>query len=86
MVLLLALLLALLLVHLVGMVHSEGMTMGGTCLFLLLGPLLIFAPRLRWRLPAAVAVREDGSRLARMEPECRAPPSERSLESIVLIC
>ncbi|HSJ28339.1 MAG TPA: hypothetical protein VLB67_09010 [Acidimicrobiia bacterium] len=71
--------------HLFGMEHSEGMGILGGCLFLVTVALVLVVPTIRWPLRVPVEARREGPPKAALHPVSRPPPIEASLASVVLI-
>lgn len=82
----LVLLAVVLLVHLIGMIHGDGMGLLATCLFLLAAALALAVPEIRRPLVPADAVRPPDAGPRAAVPACRPPPREGTLRGVVLIC
>lgn len=82
----LVLLAVVLLLHLIGMDHSGGMSMIGTCLFLLVAALVLAAPESAWRAVPGMAARVNARWPHQAEPVCRPPPRDGPLRGVVLVC
>jgi hypothetical protein len=85
-VLVLLLLAILMLWHLIGMDHRDGMGALSTCLFLLVAGLLLAAPETAWRVRPPTVLRPHESWPPLVEPVSRPPPGEGPLEGTVLVC
>ena len=85
-VLVLILLAVLMLWHLIGMDHRDGMGALSTCLFLLVAGLLLAAPETAWRVRLLAVLRPHELWTASLEAVCRPPPGEGPLEGTILIC
>lgn len=72
--------------HLFGMVHSEGMGILGGCLFLLVAALVLIVPAVERRVRVSAEARPERPEAAEIDPVCRPPPVEAAIESVVLIC
>jgi hypothetical protein len=72
--------------HLIGMDHSEGMGLLSTCLFLLVAALALAAQDAAWRFRPAGAAPPQHPWVAPVEPVPRRPPDDGPLEGVVLVC
>lgn len=72
--------------HLVGMDHNQGMGAIHACLFLLLAVLSLVAPAGMWRVRPAGVRLPSSAWPAPLEPVSRPPPGDGSLEGVVLVC
>lgn len=84
-VVVLVLLAILMLWHLFGMDHRDGMGALGTCLFLLVAGFLLAAPERAWRVRLPAVLRPHVAWLL-ADPVSRPPPGEGPLEGTILIC
>lgn len=82
----LILLAIVLLWHLFGMVHSEGMGILGGCLFLLVAALVLAVPRIVRPFALLAEMVPPRGWITATEPVSRPPPDEGSLQGVVLIC
>lgn len=85
-VVVLVLLAILMLWHLIGMDHRDGMGALSTCLFLLVAGLLVAAPEGARRVRSQAVLRPHEPWPAPVEAVSRPPPGQGPLEGTVLIC